>query len=582
MLVRFDSLDLRRGYRSFLFEDPVETLSADRLADVPRVLERVEAVAREGRFAAGYVAYEAGAAFDRAFAIHPPSAALPLAWFTVFRARREVEPLAAMPSGSNPEGLRPLDASVDGARYESRVRRILDYIAAGDAYQVNYTLRLRGEQRHPDPLALYRQLALSQRSAFCAFLEVGRTQILSASPELFFQLEGRRITTRPMKGTRPRGRWVDEDESLAAALATSPKDRAENLMIVDLIRNDLGRVSEFGSVRVPTLYEVERYPTVYQLTSTVCSMLRPGVSIPDVFRALFPSGSVTGAPKLRASEIIRDLEDGPRGVYTGAIGFVGPEEAVFSVAIRTLIVDSRSGTMELGVGSGITADSDPAAEYDECLGKAAFVHRAPDEFDLIEALRLEVPGGYPLLADHLERLSRSARYFDFPVSMDGVRNALEERAASQPPGCYKVRLRVTRAGVITTSAEPIVPGPEPLRLRVASARVDASDPFLYHKSSRRDVYDRARAEWPDADDVLLVNQRGEITESTTANVVVTLEGVAYTPPLDAGLLDGVLRRRLLEEGRIRERPLTVADLEGADGIHLVNSVRGWREALLSH
>jgi para-aminobenzoate synthetase/4-amino-4-deoxychorismate lyase len=428
-------------------------------------------------------------------------------------------------------------------------------------------------------VALYERLCLGQRSAFCAYMDLGDGKtVVSASPELFFRAAGRELELKPMKRTRPRGRWAAEDRALAAELAESPKDRAENLMIVDLLRNDAGRVAEFGSVRVERLYETERYETVHQMTSTIRARLRPDAGLADVFRALFPCGSVTGAPKVRTMEIIRDLEPSPRGVYCGAIGFASPGEAVFSVGIRTLLLDAAAGTAELGVGGRITWDSDAAAEYRESWSKAAFVRRTQLGFRLLETMLWEPDGGWFLLDGHLERLAASAEYFGYAFDADDAVRRLLDAARAFADGPMRVRLRLDRDGSMEIEATPHAPSAEPVRVAIAAEPVDSHDPLLYHKTTARAEYERRAASWPDADDVLLVNERGELTESTIANLVVRLDGALWTPPLESGLLPGVLRAHLLAAGEIRERILHPADLVRAEEVWLINSVRKWRRA----
>jgi para-aminobenzoate synthetase / 4-amino-4-deoxychorismate lyase len=573
---RFDSLDPARGAGSYLFRRPTEVVEAWEKDEVVPALRRVEKQVARGRHAAGFLAYEAGAAFDPAFANVPAGERFPLLLFGIFESRQAAAP-TEVPAGGYALG--PATPSISAEAYRRDVERILDLIAAGDTYQVNYTFRLEGEFRGADD-ALYHDLCHAQRAAFCALIRFGDVSLVSASPELFFRRLGSRIELRPMKGTRPRGRWSEEDEALAEELVTSAKERAENLMIVDLLRNDVGRVAEFGSVRVPTLFEVERYPTVHQMTSTIEATLREDAGLVEIFHALFPSGSVTGAPKLRTSEIIRDLEGGPRGPYTGAIGFVSPDQAVFSVAIRTLRVDRARGRYQLGVGSGITSDSDPAAEYRECIGKGAFVHHRVPEFRLLESLRFERPGGFPLLPLHLARLARSARYFGFPLEEGRVQSALEMGTDPLGEGLYKVRLRVDRSGRPDVEVEPIARVSAPVRLGLARTPVDDADPFLYHKTTHREAYAARLAERPDCDDVLLFNTRGELTESTTANLVLEIGGEWLTPPVSSGLLPGVAREELLSSGRVVVRPLELAHLRRADRVYLVNAVRGRREAVL--
>jgi para-aminobenzoate synthetase/4-amino-4-deoxychorismate lyase len=574
--VRFDAPG---GGRSFRFAGPRGVLRAERVDEVMPVLAAVERAVASGLHAAGFVAYEAAPAFDPALTTHPPDPRLPLAWFALYERREDAHPTYGAADGGAELG--PWASDLDEAAYVGRIGRIRGLIAAGDTYQVNLTARLRAPFRG-DPRALYDRLCLGQRSGFCAFLDLGGGRsIVSASPELFFRWDADGLELRPMKGTRPRGRWVQEDRALAAELAASPKDRAENLMIVDLLRNDAGRVAAFGGVRVERLFQVERYETVHQLTSTIRAGPRPDAGLADVFRALFPCGSVTGAPKVRTMQIIRDLETGPRGVYCGAIGFASPGEAVFSVGIRTLLLDAAAGTAELGVGSGVTWDSDAAAEWRETWSKAAFARRAPAGFRLLETMLWEPGGGWYLLDGHLARLAASADYFGYRFDEGLIRNRLSRLQEIPADAPRRIRLLLDREGEAEIQPSPHVSSPEPARVAIAAEPVDSRDPMFYHKTTRRAEYERRAAARPDRDDVLLVNERGELTESTIANLVVRMDGALWTPPLDAGLLPGVLRADLLARGEIRERVLRPADLARAEEIWLINSVRKWRRAVLA-
>ncbi|HEV2129461.1 MAG TPA: aminodeoxychorismate synthase component I, partial [Longimicrobiaceae bacterium] len=541
-------------------------------------LRAVEEAVASGLHAAGLLAYEAAPAFDPALVVNAPRMALPLLWFGIFGAREEVEPLPAPAEGDGSVG--EWQASVAAPEYHASIARIREWIAAGDTYQVNYTLRLRAPF-HGDDLALYARLCQAAGAAYCAYLRCEGFSILSASPELFFRWAEGELELRPMKGTRPRGRWPAEDQALAAELLASPKERAENLMIVDLLRNDAGRISRFGSVEVPRLFEVERYPTVHQLTSTIRSHTRPGATLTDVLRALFPSGSVTGAPKVRSMQIIRELEDTPRGIYTGAIGFVSPEETLFNVAIRTLVLGRASAEVELGVGGGITYDSEAEAEYRECFAKAAFVRHPPSEFDLLETMLYEPGEGLFLLDEHLARLGASAEYFGFVCDAESIRRRLARSMADVAGEAFRVRLLLGRQGEVRIECQPLPAAPPtPLRVCLAAEPVNSADPFLYHKTTQRQLYESRAGARPDCDDVLLINERGELTESTIANLVVRLDGQDWTPPLEAGLLPGVFRQSLLGSGALRERILRPEDLARADGVYLINSVRKWRQALL--
>ena len=468
--------------------------------------------------------------------------------------------------------------------YLSAVNSIREAIARGETYQVNFTVRQRFSLSG-DPFTLYRRMCRNQQAPFCAWLDIGTHQVLSASPELFFALDDDLLTMKPMKGTAPRRPRADDDRRQRDLLAASTKDRAENLMIVDLVRNDLARIAETGSIAVPALFEVETYPTVHQMTSTVTARVRPEVGLTDIFRALFPCGSVTGAPKQRTMEIIRELEGQPRGVYCGAIGYVSPgREAVFSVAIRTAVVDAVTGEAEIGIGSGITWDSDTASELRECLDKSAFLTRDSSAFSLIESLRFDCHG-YLLLDRHLQRLAGSAAYFGFSLDVDALR-VLLQALGQQLSGAHKVRVLLASDGGITLESQPLAETGRsalpalPAVAAVSQVRVTSSDTFLYHKTTRRALYDDQLETHPGCYDVIYLNERDEITEGSFNTIVISLKGELLTPALECGLLPGVLRAELLEVGAVREAVLKLDHLLAADTIWLVNSVRGWRECCL--
>jgi para-aminobenzoate synthetase / 4-amino-4-deoxychorismate lyase len=550
------------------FDQAREILRADQLAQVPGVLAAAEGATTAGYWAVGFCAYEAAGAFDPALATHPPSD-LPLAWFAL------CEPPQAVPADGLPAAtpflVADLRASLTPEEHAAGVSRVQGWIARGDTYQVNYTHRLRG-RFEGDPWGLFRALERGQPSRHAAWIDIGSHVVCSASPELFFELAGDRLTSRPMKGTAPRGRTTGEDRLQAAALAASAKDRAENVMIVDMLRNDLGRVARAGTVETSRLFAVERYHTVFQMTSTVAA--RTDRSVCSIFAALFPCASITGAPKVRAMQLITRLEAHPRGLYTGAIGWLAPERrATFSVAIRTAVISRADGAVSYGTGGGIVWDSDPAAELAECRHKTRILTDSRPVFELLETLAWRPAGGYRLLDRHLERLLDSAAYFGFALSRRQALTLLES-ATSRWNEPRRVRLTVSRNGALDLSSMPLTPVPEPVRLALAAGPVDSSDPFLFHKTTHRAVYARARAERPGADDVLLWNERGELTESTIANLVVELDGGLVTPPLTCGLLAGSERAELLARGEIDERVLRTGDLRRCRAIYLVNSVRG--------
>ena len=550
----------------------MRVLVAETLDEIRPLLDEVERAAGDGHHAVGFVAYDAAPAFDPALAVRGrPS--LPLAWFGIF-ARAERAPESIDATGSFPD---TWTFSADEHAHARAVEDIRAAIASGDVYQVNHTIRLRSRDVR-DPLALYHRMRAAQPASYGAYIDTGRHCIVSASPELFFHRAGDAITTKPMKGTARRGRWVAEDDAAAVRLAASEKERAENVMIVDLLRNDLGRIARPGTVRVASLFEVERHPTVLQMTSTIEARLEQGTTLGDVFAALFPCGSVTGAPKVAATRQIAVLEESPRGVYCGAIGHVAPSgEATFSVAIRTAWIDRETGLAEYGAGGGITWDSTPAAEYDEVRAKAAVLtSSAPIPFELLETMRL-TRDGYVRRERHVARLLESASYFGFRVERVAVERALDAHAARATEDPRRVRMLVARDGTVRVEDRALVDedvtlAPRPVAL--ATSPVSSADPFLFHKTTRREVYDRHRAEHPDVFDVLLWNEAGELTEFTIGNVVLRLDDADWTPPRECGLLAGCYRAELLERGEIQERVLTREDLARAENVWLINSLRG--------
>jgi para-aminobenzoate synthetase/4-amino-4-deoxychorismate lyase len=586
---RFD--DLRPGReRSFRLIRPLGVVEARIEEEVAPALDEVEDAVRRGRWAAGFVAYEAAPGLDPALSVRgreggDPFAALPLLWFAVFEGREDLPPFEPVDERARGTDEVAWRTSIDRARYDASVAAIRERIAAGDTYQVNFTFRLQAEI-DGDEGDLYRDLCLAQRGGYAACLSTERYRVLSASPELFLRIDGDRITTRPMKGTASRGRWAQEDEEHAARLASSPKDRAENAMVVDLLRSDLGRISVPGTVRAHPLFETERYETVWQLTSTVRSKLRPNTPLAGAFRALFPSGSVTGAPKVSTMRLIAELEDSPRGPYCGAIGCLAPlgsaePTANFNVAIRTVVLDAETRLAEYGVGGGITYDSSAAGEFEEALAKARVLTVRRPSFELFETLRHEPSSGFRHLAEHLARLAASAGYFGFRFDRPDIEAALEKAVADLGGAEGRVRLSLARDGTTRTEvSEPRAWAGGTVRVALHPDPVDPSDVWLYHKTTLRGPYERRRDDRPDVDDVLLVNDRGDVTESTIANVAVKLAGEWFTPPVGSGLLPGTYRAVLLREGRIRERPIGMEELGSAGGLALVSSVRGWRPAVL--
>ena len=569
--------------RCRLFRNPERIIRCDDPSTLEDALRQIEAAVREGFHLAGFLSYELGYLFEpRLAGLLPQRCRQPLLWLGVFRggedlASSDVPDLLGGGAAAPFENAR---LSLDRADYLARFARAKDYIAAGDIYQVNLTFKHLFNYAG-DPLALYRDLRRQQRVRHGALIAADDFHLLSFSPEQFLHCAEGVATMRPMKGTMARGRTPAEDASQAAFLRADAKSRAENLMILDLMRNDLGRIATVGSVSVTDMFTVETYRTLHQMTSGVTARLRPDVGIADLLRHVFPCGSVTGAPKIRAMEIIRELEDGPRGAYTGSVGVIGPGGAIdLNVAIRTLCIDA-DGVGELGVGSGIVQDLDGPAEFEECLLKGRFATAGEPPFQLIETMRWEREGGYWLLDGHLERLAASAGYFGFSGDIAGIRSALATAAAGFREPVQRVRLTLDEDGAIRIAAVPIaVPLADAvMRYAIAEEPTASSDRFLFHKTTRRQFYDSTRerlALVTGCDEVLFVNERGELTEGSFTNLFVEREGRLLTPPLASGLLNGTLRRHLLADPRhrVQEAVLYPEDLQAADGVYLGNSVRG--------
>lgn len=581
---RFD--DAEAG-RSFALTDPLEEIASTEFSGVRGALERASAASTSGMWVAGYVTYEAAPAFDDALTVNAPTGG-PLVWFGVFGDRVDVEPPTINPSAARGYSVSRWIPAWDAGRYATAFGEIQQHIAQGDTYQVNLTFPMNAAFSGPAE-QMYSDLLAAQLPRYAAHVWHGNTHILSVSPERFFAVANGRITTRPMKGTAPRGRWIEEDELQRRSLLESEKDRAENLMIVDLLRNDLGRIAEFGSVCVDELFTIEKYQTVWQMTSEISATLQDSVDLRDVFSALFPCGSVTGAPKARSMNIIADLEEEARGPYCGAVGFIPPgnglDGASFNVAIRTAVLDESEGVARYGVGGAVTWDSDVDAEYEEALTKARVLAGRPADVQLIETIRWD--DGYFMLDEHLARLSGSAKYWAMPCDIDSLCSMLSDLEEDMN-GATKVRLLASGNGTVAFSLSaaperfPLGPGPADQRIRVSIDRIplDTSDPRRFHKVADRKPFDERLKRNPGVDDVLCVNEQGNITESTIANAVFLIDGVWRTPPITDGLLGGILRERLIFEGTVKEQSVSIPEALGAEAVALVSSVRGWRPAVL--
>ena len=572
--------DARPGGPHILYREPLGIVEAHHPQEVAPALDRLRAALAEGRHAAGWIGYEAGLGLEPRLApLAHAGGALPLLWFGLFARAEQIDETMLAEALGDAAGAwvgapRPGISRTD---YDAAHARVQQLIAAGDIYQANLSFRadvaIAG-----NPLAIYARLRRNARAGWGGIVHDGRNWLLSLSPELFFKSDGSHVEARPMKGTAPRGADAAEDEALATALAADPKQRAENLMIVDLIRNDLSRVAKPGSVVTPALFAVERYPTVLQMVSSVEADLAPGRDAIDLIRATFPCGSVTGAPKVRAMEVIAEVEADARGPYTGAIGALAPDGgAAFNVAIRTLVVEEGRDAARIGLGSAVVADSTVDGEWQECLAKGAFLTMDQPRFDLFETMRFDPDEGIVRLEEHVARLGESAREFGFSFDRHEIRNEMHAATfrLTQPS---RVRLMLSQSGAVSIEVTPIpATPPQPVVVRVAPLPVDPEDFRLRHKTTDRAFYAAARAK-AGSFEVLFERPDGLLTEGSFTTLFVRKGENLVTPPLSLGLLPGIQRALLLESGEAIEGELTIADLGGE--FYLANDLRGLMKAHL--
>ena len=569
-LLSFEFSSSKGEIEPLTFSDPHKVIIAHTIEEVLPSFQMIQDAIDDGYYAAGFLSYESASAFDPAYRVKEEHS-MPLLWFGVFS-----EPQSMSLSSSGTYSLTKWKSSVSMEEYSESIMSIKQSIENGDTYQTNYTIRLNS-QFHGDDIALFQKLKKAQASNYCAYINTGEHSILSASPELFFHLEGDQVTARPMKGTIERGKSFAEDEANASWLYQSEKNRAENVMIVDLLRNDLGILAKPGTVHVPKLFEIEQYPTVHQMTSTIAAKISENIQLVDIFKALFPCGSITGAPKISTIEIISNLEKSPREVYCGAIGYITPnQEAIFNVPIRTVVVDQKTGKATYGVGGGITWDSTAEGEYHEVLAKASLLEEDRPDFQLLESLLLQ-DGEYFLLEEHLTRLKNSAKYFGISVDVENVQITLHDLAKKNSLGASKIRLLSDKNGELTIESQPITQLETPLMVTLADEPLDKNNPFLYHKTTNRVIYSHFQKKYSHVFDVLLWNEDGELTEFTNGNIVLEIDGILWTPPINSGLLAGTYRERLIKEETIHEKVLTITDLRKSKKVWFINSVRKWLE-----
>jgi para-aminobenzoate synthetase/4-amino-4-deoxychorismate lyase len=592
----------RDDHRSLLFSNPVNRITLTGEGKADHFLHEASSWLGRGYFLAGWLGYEFGYLLEPVLAdkmcLEKNQTVADLSVFTApvivdhFDTAEKQDacmPLQAARSplpGESVYSIRNLRLNIDKKDYLAAITAIKSYIAAGDTYQVNYTLKLLFDFSG-DPAAFYRDLRKNQSVAYGAYIQNGPRRILSLSPELFFRKTANICTVRPMKGTMRRGRTTAEDRQNRHFLQTDSKNLSENVMIVDLLRNDLGRLARPATVRVSSLFDVETYETLLQMTSTISGELPDDLQLFDLFKALFPCGSVTGAPKIRTMEIIKELEHGSRGVYTGAIGYLSPDgDAVFNVPIRTIVLDHDKG--EMGIGSGIVYESDGENEWQECQLKADFLTRPHENFQLIETILWQPENGYWLLNEHLARLIDSSSYFQFAFDQEKITAELDRLAQTFAAGNknQRVRLLLAKDGAVTLGATPCEPAEtlaqssteELPKVRFSAERTDSRDAFLYHKTTRRNLYNQQREKAVNDGfyEVLFINERGEVTEGAITTVFIKKGEVFYTPPLPCGLLPGVFRSHFMAVSpkRVVEKILFPEDLADADAVYVANSVRG--------
>ena len=560
---------IRQNSNWLCFSEPEIVLSTCSLNEIIPILNQLEELVAEDKYAVGFVGFEAARAFDSAFITHDASDGFPLIWFGIYT---RVEVLSELPSPLDKDlSISEWSSSISKNDYRSNIKYIKQEIESGNTYQINYSFRQRALY-NGDPYTAFSSFTDQHSSPYAAFINTGLFKVASLSPELFFSLDGSQITCRPMKGTAARGKTASEDKHQIKRLLSSSKDQAENLMIVDMIRNDLGRIAVPGSVSVDNLFTLETYETLFQMTTNVSA--RTDASFSDIFNALFPSASITGAPKIQTMRLINELETDARDIYTGSIGYFAPNrQAQFNVAIRTLLINSHEKKLTYGTGSGVVWDSQAEKEFAECQTKTKIVRKLAQSFDLLETMRWCPSDGFALLDYHLTRLEKSAMHFLFQFDRQAIRRELDSFTATLDATPKVIRLLLNKRGNIRIEAKQLV-NKEVYRLTLATRPIDPEEVFLYHKTTRREIYDHHLQEHPEFDDVLLFNNKRQLTESCIANIVVVKNGSHYTPPIECGLLGGTYRQWLLDKGELKERIIDLDSLETYDDLYLLNSVRG--------
>ncbi|MBS6244653.1 MULTISPECIES: aminodeoxychorismate synthase component I [Streptococcus] len=562
-------IDFKQLGQRLIFTNPIKELKTRRLDQVEELLTEIESWQEKGYYAVGYVSYEASPAFEEKFQVH--SAPLQKEYLLYFTIHDKAEQASIPLTYEEVEMPVAWQGLTSEQEYRKAIETIHHHIRQGDTYQVNYTVQLCAELNPEDSLAIYNRLVVEQNAAYNAYVEHDETTILSISPELFFEEHRGQLTTRPMKGTTNRGLTLEQDREQAAWLTQDAKNRAENMMIVDLLRNDMNRISRTGSERVERLCSVEQYSTVWQMTSTIKSQLQEGIGLAELFKALFPCGSITGAPKISTMAIIKATEKAARGVYCGTVGICLPDQRrIFNVAIRTIQLEGKKAIY--GVGGGITWDSTWKSEYIETQQKSAVLYRKNPRFDLISTGKV-TDGQLTLQDKHLQRLAEAASYFAYPFDQSKLEQELEESCAQLDKGQdYRLRIALKKDGSIELETAPLLPLTETFRkAKLVEQTANLDQPFTYFKTSHRPHLTLEQQEQ------IYYNVQDQLLETSIGNLLLELDGKLYTPPAELGLLKGIYSQQLIDEGKATEKVLTLTDLAKADKIYACNAVRGLYE-----
>lgn len=549
-----------------IFKDPLHIITTTRPEKVFSCIEKIDQAVRDGYYVAGYFAYEAASSiYPNTNFQHNDN--YPLLWFGVFKEKYDGKPI-----NSHSFHVSSWKPNLSQQEYHETFNYILEQINKGDTNQVNYTIQMSAKFSG-DAYSYYKRLKSAQEANYSAYLSLGEYSILSPSPELFFHLKERKITTKPMKGTASRGNTYEEDRVQARWLHNSIKNREENMLSVKLMEKELSKLAKPHSIKIPKKFEIEQYPTLFQMTSTVTATLKDNIDTKKLFKTLFPASSITGAPKEKTIRIINETEKAPRNVYCGAIGYFTPhKEAIFNVPIRTVFIDHTTNKATYGVGGAIVKDSTKEEEYEEIITKAKILEKQPKEFQLLETIGL-IDGEYIVLDNHLKRLKQSASYFNFIFHEEEVRKILEEILTENQRGSFIVRVLLEKNGEITTDLRRLEKTTNNQVVTFASKPIQKDNPFLYHKTTERTVYDRHTKD--DVFDVILWNEQREVTEFTKGNLVIKQSDKLFTPPVSSGLLPGTFRKHLLDKQIIKEKTITKKDIQTAEDIYFINSVRKW-------